>query len=97
LDRFIEASIEQSPGWKNEVTIRSVEFFGEYEPESLAPFVSPTPLLMIVGAKDVVNPAGAGAEAVGHTPPAPFWDLHEEFRSDIRCCAEMVLAACLAK
>jgi fermentation-respiration switch protein FrsA (DUF1100 family) len=54
-EKFIKASADV-PGWKNEVTIRSVEFFGEYEPGNLAPLVSPTPLLMVIGAKDVVNP-----------------------------------------
>lgn len=60
-ERFIKAS-EDEPGWLNEVTIRSAEFFGEYEPGKLAPFVSPTPLLMIVGAKDVVNPPDLALE-----------------------------------
>jgi hypothetical protein len=54
-ERFIEAS-ESSEGWVNKVTLRSVEYFMEYEPGGFAEFVSPTPLLMIIGAKDNVNP-----------------------------------------
>lgn len=53
--RFIEAS-EAADGWRNEVTLRSLEFFMEYEPGAFARFVSPTPLLMVIGARDVVNP-----------------------------------------
>jgi len=54
-ERFIEAS-EADEGWLNLVTMRSLEFFTEYEPGGYAQFVSPTPLLMIVGARDTINP-----------------------------------------
>lgn len=42
----------RAPSWKNEVTLRSVEMFTEYEPVSYVPFISPTPLLMIVARGD---------------------------------------------
>jgi fermentation-respiration switch protein FrsA (DUF1100 family) len=75
-DRFIKASIEQSPGWKNEVTIRSVEFFGEDEPGNFAPFVRPTPLLMIVGAKDVVNPPDIALGVYQQAREPKRWIIH---------------------
>jgi fermentation-respiration switch protein FrsA (DUF1100 family) len=52
--RFMQASIEQAPAWKNEVTLGSLENLFEYEPGALIRFVSPTPLLMIVGSRDNV-------------------------------------------
>lgn len=42
----------RAPSWKNEVTLRSVELFTEYEPGSYIKFISPTPLLMIVAVYD---------------------------------------------
>jgi fermentation-respiration switch protein FrsA (DUF1100 family) len=52
--RFMQASIEQAAAWKNEVTLGSLENLFEYEPGALIRFVSPTPLLMIVGSRDNV-------------------------------------------
>ena len=51
---FLQASFDDAPAWRNEVTLRSVEMFTEYEPASFVPFLSPTPLLMIIAAKDRV-------------------------------------------
>lgn len=50
---FIKVS-EQEEGWKNEVTVRSVEFLTEYEPGNMARFIAPTPVLMIVARHDRV-------------------------------------------
>lgn len=44
-----------APSWKNEVTLRSVEMFTEYEPGSYVRFISPTPLLMVVALGDVLT------------------------------------------
>jgi uncharacterized protein len=41
-----------SPSWRNEVTLRSVEMFTEYEPGSYISFISPTPLLLVVALGD---------------------------------------------
>lgn len=49
---FTETAKLRAPAWRNEVTLRSVEMFLEYEPEVYLPYVSPTPLLMVVAAKD---------------------------------------------
>ena len=43
---------ERAPSWRNECTLRSVEMFSEYEPGTYLPFISPTPLLLVVAAGD---------------------------------------------
>src|SRR5205823_11719974 len=42
--------------WHNEITLRSLELYSEYEPGSFVERIAPTPLLMIVGAEDSVRP-----------------------------------------
>jgi uncharacterized protein len=49
------ASAPQAPNWKNEVTLRTLEFSRGYEPGIYVPLISPTPLLMIIGRKDSVS------------------------------------------
>jgi uncharacterized protein len=49
---FIETGRTRAPAWKNEVTLRSVEMFTEYEPGSYISFISPTPLLMVIALQD---------------------------------------------
>ncbi len=51
---FTETARTRAPSWKNEVTLRSVEMFTEYEPGSYVSFISPTPLLMVVALGDVL-------------------------------------------
>jgi uncharacterized protein len=43
---------ERAPQWQNSVTLRSVEMFIEYEPGAYISHISPTPLLMVVAARD---------------------------------------------
>lgn len=45
-------SAKNAPRWKNEVTLRTMEFARGYEPGVSIPHISPTPLLMIVGLRD---------------------------------------------
>jgi hypothetical protein len=54
---FTETGRTRAPAWKNEVTLRSVEMFTEYEPGSYVSFISPTPLLMVVALGDVLTVA----------------------------------------
>ena len=49
--------------WRNEVTLRSLEMYSEYEPGSFIERIAPTPLLMIVGDRDVVCPTDLALEA----------------------------------
>ncbi len=49
---FTETGKTRAPSWQNEVTLRSVEMFWEYEPGAYLPYVSPTPLMIVVAAGD---------------------------------------------
>ncbi len=54
---FTETGRTRALSWRNEVTLRSVEMFTEYEPGSYVSFISPTPLLMVVALGDVLTVA----------------------------------------
>jgi len=54
---FSETGRTRAPAWRNEVTLRSVEMFTEYEPGSYLPHVSPTPFLMLVAEGDHLVPS----------------------------------------
>ena len=54
---FTETARTRAPAWRNEVTLRSVEMFTEYEPASYLPYISPTPLLLLVAAGDHLVPS----------------------------------------
>ena len=45
----------QAANWRNAVTLRSMEYARAYEPGIYAAYISPTPLLMIVGREDHVT------------------------------------------
>ena len=47
-----ETGRTRAPTWKNEVTLRSVEMFLEYEPGAHIAHISPTPLMMVVALGD---------------------------------------------
>jgi fermentation-respiration switch protein FrsA (DUF1100 family) len=49
---FTTSGQERAPSWVNECTLKSVEMFWEYEPGAYLPYISPTPLLMVVAAGD---------------------------------------------
>jgi hypothetical protein len=49
---FTTSGRQRAPSWRNECTLRSVEMFLEYEPGTYLPWISPTPLLMVVAAGD---------------------------------------------
>jgi hypothetical protein len=54
---------EKKCGWKNEVTVRTIEAFRSYYPVHLTHCISPTPLLMIVQDNDVLTPADLSLKA----------------------------------
>lgn len=45
-----------APAWRNEVTLGSLAWSGEYEPGAHVERISPTPLLMIVASEDTITP-----------------------------------------
>jgi fermentation-respiration switch protein FrsA (DUF1100 family) len=72
---FTETGANRAPSWKNEVTLRSVELFTEYEPGAHIGHISPTPLLMVVAAGDHLT---ASDEAI-----AAFEDAREPKKLEI--------------
>lgn len=63
---FTETASSRAPSWRNEVTLRSVEMFTEYEPGSYLPYISPTPLLLVVARGDHLVPAELTVAAYEH-------------------------------
>lgn len=49
---FFGPILERAPTWKNEVTLRSVEMFTDYEPGAYISRIAPTPLLVVVAKED---------------------------------------------
>jgi uncharacterized protein len=60
---FTETGKTRAPSWKNEVTLRTVEMLGEYEPIAYISRISPTPLLMVVAREDHLTPAHLAIDA----------------------------------
>ena len=54
---FTETGATRAPSWRNEVTLRTAEMLGEYEPGVYLPWISPTPLLMLVAREDHLTPS----------------------------------------
>lgn len=54
---FSETGRTRAPSWRNEITLRSVEMFTEYEPVSYLPYISPTPLLLMPARGDHLVPS----------------------------------------
>jgi fermentation-respiration switch protein FrsA (DUF1100 family) len=49
---FRQTGETRAPSWRNEVTLRSIEMFWEYEPGAWIQWISPTPLLLVVAQGD---------------------------------------------
>ena len=62
---FTETAKLRAPAWRNEVTLQSVELFTEYEPGAYVEYISPTPLLMVVGTGDHLTVADEAIAAYG--------------------------------
>ncbi|MEO9781316.1 MAG: alpha/beta hydrolase [Sedimentitalea sp.] len=54
---FTELSEENRGRWANEITLRSMEMFTEYEPGDAIARIAPTPLMIVVGRDDHLTPA----------------------------------------
>jgi fermentation-respiration switch protein FrsA (DUF1100 family) len=63
---FTETGKTRAPAWRNEVTLRTVEMLGEYEPIGYMGRISPTPLLMLVAREDHLTPAHLAIDAYEH-------------------------------
>lgn len=61
-DFFLGPILDRAKTWRNEVTLRSVELFTEYEPGDYLPKISPTPLLLVVAAGDHLTVADLTTE-----------------------------------
>ncbi len=59
---FMEAA-KRAPAWRNEVTLRTVEMIIDWEPGAYVYRISPTPLLLVVAAKDTAAVADQALEA----------------------------------
>ena len=60
---FTETGASRAPSWRNEVTLRSVEMFWEYEPGAYVQYVSPTPLLIVAAKGDHLTVSDLAIEA----------------------------------
>jgi fermentation-respiration switch protein FrsA (DUF1100 family) len=60
---FTETGKVRAPAWRNEVTLRSVEMFTEYEPVAHIGNISPTPLLLLPARQDHLTPAHLAIDA----------------------------------
>ncbi|GAB3617708.1 alpha/beta hydrolase [Okibacterium endophyticum] len=49
---FTTTAAERAPGWRNELTLRSLEMFRGYAPGDFVRLLTPTPLLLVVAEKD---------------------------------------------
>ncbi|CDQ46356.1 alpha/beta hydrolase [Mycolicibacterium neoaurum] len=88
-EAFMEyiAALEANAAWPNFVTLRSVEHLLEFEPAGWIPYVSPKPLLMIIGENDdctfpdvqreVFAEAGEPKKLVSH--PGGHFDTYDKY------------------
>ncbi|HSK58131.1 MAG TPA: alpha/beta hydrolase [Actinomycetospora sp.] len=60
---FTRTQRDRAPSWRNEVTLRSIELFQGYEAGVYLPLVAPTPVQMVVAARDRLVATEAATEA----------------------------------
>lgn len=60
---FLDTFKLRAPAWKNEVTLRSIEMFWEYEPGFYISRICPTPFFLAVAAGDHLVPVDLALEA----------------------------------
>jgi fermentation-respiration switch protein FrsA (DUF1100 family) len=67
---FTETAVLRAPSWRNEVTLRTIEYGFGYEPGAYIGLISPTPLMLIVAVKDhlTVSDLAIGAYEQAHEP-----------------------------
>jgi fermentation-respiration switch protein FrsA (DUF1100 family) len=67
---FTETAAVRAPSWRNEVTLRTIEYGFGYEPGAYIGLIAPTPLMMIVAVKDhlTVSDLALAAYENAHEP-----------------------------
>lgn len=94
---FSETGSTRAPSWRNEVTLRSIEMFLEYEPGAHISHISPTPLMLVVALQDhltVADEALAAYERALHpkrlvTLPGGHFDAYvRDFEASSRAATE---------
>jgi len=67
---FIMQYVDKDPKstWKNQVTLRSIEYMLEYDVSSFMERISPTPLLMILSEYDTTTPTDIALECYAKVP-----------------------------
>jgi len=64
FDYFMEQA-RLAPNWRNELTLRSMDLYRGIDNASFVPWISPTPLLMIIALGDEVTPPDLSLDAYG--------------------------------
>lgn len=67
--KFLRGSQNVAPNWRDEVTLRSVEYLAQYDPSAYVADISPTPLLMIVARQDTLTCADESLRAYQRALP----------------------------
>jgi len=86
---YINLEESSRVNWRNEITLRSLELYSEYEPGSTIERIAPTPLMMILGEKDMVTPTASCVKAFERAGgpkelvmlPGGHYDLYVENRA----------------
>jgi fermentation-respiration switch protein FrsA (DUF1100 family) len=55
-DWYVNVEPSRRHAWRNEITLRSLELYAEYEPGEYVDRISPTPLMMILADRDTITP-----------------------------------------
>ena len=51
---FTETGASRAPSWRNEITLRSIEYAPGYLPAAYTPYISPTPFLLVLAEGDAL-------------------------------------------
>jgi len=86
---YINLKESSRANWHNEITLRSLELYSEYEPGATIERIAPTPLMMILGEKDMVTPTASCVQAFERAGgpkelvmlPGGHYDLYVENRA----------------
>lgn len=60
---YMMGEAERTPGWMNEITLRSLELARTYEPGAYMKRIAPSPMLMIVATDDSLTPSDLQQDA----------------------------------